>query len=405
MSHHADTWAKGDVLNLRASVPLTADDLPPKPAPTLEGHPVVWVELLSEGPLHYQGRKLDMDAAELERLEQAYQTMRGWGYLPPVLTEHDKDGERCGHVLAVQRWTHPDGRRLLIGALQLSTEGAADKLKNQQIYYFSPGLGPVEDPNTGTVLPRVVREVSRVSAPHRKTAAHVLGGEHDYGGDPTTKGGVMDTPEKETPEQTLGEKFEKMAEAMGTLTGKLEAMETTMGECMGRVEAMEGSIKTMMEGGPAKPEADDDKPEVEMGEQGNPEIVALREEVAQLRTERDTATMASFLSQRTGCVVDLSEDDARAWLEIKTKAPAAFEALTGRVRKAKQEAKPAAPTMPVNPFGSVALGESDVREPAPTTNHLTAKQVRAMAKDKGVNFLDLVAELREQGTTITREEV
>ena len=404
MSRHADAWAQdGEVLNLRASVPLTIGDLPPKPTPTLEGQPVVWVELLSEGPLHYQGRKLDMDAAELERLEQAYQTMRGWGYLPPVLTEHDTDGERCGHVLDVKRWTHPDGRRLLIGALQLSTEGAADKLKNQQIYYFSPGLGPVEDPNTGTVLPRVVREVSRVSAPHRKTAAHVLGAEHN-GGHPLTNGGVMDT-ENKAPEHDLGAQIEKMGEAIKAVTGKMEAMDGYMSECMARVEAMESSIKTMMEGAPAKEEGDDDNPEVEMGEQPSPELVELREQVARLQAERDTATMASFLSQRTGCVVDLSEDDAAAWLEIKTKAPSAFEALTGRVRKAKQEAKPAAPALPVNPFGSVALGESDVREPAPPTNHLTAKQVRAMAKDKGVNFLDLVAELREQGTTITREEV
>ncbi|MEO1272288.1 MAG: hypothetical protein AAFX99_29680 [Myxococcota bacterium] len=388
-----DVWGVGDTVELRASPFLSAEGLPTKPAPTLSGAPVVWVELLDEGKLFYKGREIDIDRSELERQVQVYHEMRSWGYLPPVLSEHQKDGERDGHLLDVRTWDHPDGRRVLIGAVQLNVPDAQSKLDNQQIYYFSPGLGPVEDPKTGKVYPLATREVSRVSAPHRKTKAHVLGAEQQSS---PTKGGDMDHAKEEgSPEQySMGEKIME----------KLAAMEA-------RMNAMESSVKSMMEGG-HKPhdgqEADMGEPapapeapaSVEASEGQSAVILELQEQLAQLKHERNVATMGVFLGKRQGYAIDLSEADAEAWTTIQAKAPEAFAALKDRARKLSTEPKAPAATGPVDPWGSLPLGESDTPAPEAAPEAYTREQVKAMAEKTGRNFFDLLAELRESGAEV-----
>lgn len=389
---------------------LDVTGLPPKPEPTIEGAPVRWVELLYDKPLSYKGKTIEIGSKHLDALVKAFREMTALGYRPPQLAEHVANGERLGHLLDMQVW--PDSRRggrpTLIGALQFNDEGAEDKIAREIIYAFSPRLGSVEHDGTGKVWPMAIKEVSRVSAPHRKTRTHILGAEHD-GGAMSTQ--LMDGAPPEQPEEGTGgeDRYAALDKRMGEMEGKLDTL-------MGEVSGLADSMKKMMEveiSDESEEEPDvtamcgpdgKRKPEMMAMEQ---EAIALREQVASLKQEVALSEVRAWQAENRGSSVCLSEVDPAALATLKTSAPDLWATLSGSAVKADPTTTPATsktppPTgAPKPPAGfDVVLGEGgDGVEPREEKT-ITASEIKREAEASGVDRFDVNLKYRRAGYTV-----
>lgn len=369
------------------------DGLPPHPAPTLEGAPVRWVELLDDGPLYYKGKPLPTDRDTLERVAANVRRLAREGYLAPQLAEHAPNGERLGHLLAVEVWRRPEtGRDTLIGALQFNDVGAEQKLAAQQIYYFSPALGAVEDGRTGDVVGPTITEVSRVSKPHRKTRSHVLGAE--------TTGAIMD------PMTGAGQAPEAKPEG-ADLPGRLDKLEAQMSEMGVKLGALSDSLAALMEG-MSKPEPEPE--DAEMGEV-KARLEAAEAKLAEAEAERARAQAQAWLAEHRDGVIRLSEASPDDVLALITADGDAFKRLCARAGDKTPPTPPPAPPVPkipgptANPFGTVALGEGGGEPPAVEGmgKTITRTQLRERAAAEKVRPPILLSQLKAEGYTLVED--
>lgn len=398
------TWIITQKATLSASRVLAEDlPLPSKPAPTIAGQTVIWVDLLDlEKPgFWYEGKFFAVTGADLDRLVRQHQEMTAEGYEVPHLVEHKRNGENRGTVRQLVKWSDPrrGGRPTLIAAVQLSDDDAPDKLRRGEIRYFSPGLGDVEDSRTKRVWRDVINEVSRVSAPHRKTGnTHVLGAENNTGdGTVDTNGTGQGTDNQPSTEDRIS----AMEQRMG-------AVETTMGEIKSLMEKQMAEAK--------KPEGD--KPEGEGAAPTTPalseaqrvmmaEVDALKKRAEKLEEERDKARFDAGFSALKGKTLTLSENTAPALYRLSKTDPEAFNQIVGAASEAKREGGGGAGqgadggngagdgNKPYDPWGNIAMGEGGGADE--TDVKLTPAQVVQQAKAAGIPVEDYHAQLVAQG--------
>ena len=262
---------------MRTGLVLTVPGLPPKPKDP-GGRLVRWVLLAQAPGFVYRGEEFKVDGEWLDERVGEYRQLLKGDYTAPLLREHDRDGERHGDILKLQRYSI-DGKDSLIAAVAFADPDAEDKIKQGRIKYLSPAFGPVED-DRGRRFAFALREASLVAAPHQKNMSpgdtHVLGGEHQ-------EGDMPDHYDDKSPEMMDDDKPEAR---LDILEAKVDKMATALAELAELKELMEKALAEMPE------EVADDAEEVaaEMGEvEEDAAIVAMREELNQLREQRDRA--------------------------------------------------------------------------------------------------------------------
>ena len=263
---------------MRTGLVLTVPGLPPKPKDP-GGRLVRWVLLAQAPGFVYRGEEFKVDGDWLDERVGEYRQLLKGDYTAPLLREHDRDGERHGDILKLQRHSI-DGKDSLIAAVAFADPDAEDKIKQGRIKYLSPAFGPVED-DRGRRFAFALREASLVAAPHQKNMSpgdtHVLGGELKEGDK------VPEHYDDKSPEMMDDDKPEAR---LDILEAKVDKMATALAELAELKELMEKALAEMPE------EVADDAEEVaaEMGEvEEDAAIVAMREELNQLREQRDRA--------------------------------------------------------------------------------------------------------------------
>ena len=263
---------------MRTGLVLTVPGLPPKPKDP-GGRLVRWVLLAQAPGFVYRGEEFKVDGEWLDDRVGEYRQLLKGDYTAPLLREHDRDGERHGDILKLQRHSI-DGKDSLIAAVAFADPDAEDKIKQGRIKYLSPAFGPVED-DRGRRFAFALREASLVAAPHQKNMSpgdtHVLGGELKEGDK------VPEHYDDKSPEMMDDDKPEAR---LDILEAKVDKMATALAELAELKELMEKALAEMPE------EVADDAEEVaaEMGEvEEDAAIVAMREELNQLREQRDRA--------------------------------------------------------------------------------------------------------------------
>ena len=241
-----------------------------------------WVLLAQSPGFVYKGSEYKVDGDWLDERVSEYRQLLKGDYTAPLLREHDRDGERHGDILRLQRHTI-DGKDSLIAAVAFADPDAEDKIRQGRIKYLSPAFGPVED-DRGRKFSFALREASLVAAPHQKNLSpgdsHVLGAEHK-------EGDMPDHYDDKSPEMMDGKDEGK--DRLDILEAKVEKMATALGELAELKELMEKALAEMPE------EADDDAADLkgdhaDMSEvQEDPAIVAMTEELEELRSQRDRA--------------------------------------------------------------------------------------------------------------------
>lgn len=264
---------------MRTGLVLTVPGLPPKPKDP-GGRLVRWVLLAQAPGFVYRGEEFKVDGDWLDERVGEYRQLLKGDYTAPLLREHDRDGERHGDILKLQRHSI-DGKDSLIAAVAFADPDAEDKIKQGRIKYLSPAFGPVED-DRGRRFAFALREASLVAAPHQKNMSpgdtHVLGGEQKEGDK------VPEHYDDKSPEMMDGD--DKPEARLDILEAKVDKMATALAELAELKELMEKALAEMPE------EVADDVEEVaaEMGEvEEDAAIVAMREELNQLREQRDRA--------------------------------------------------------------------------------------------------------------------
>jgi len=243
---------------------------------------VRWVLLAQSPGFVYKGSEYKVDGDWLDERVSEYRQLLKGDYTAPLLREHDRDGERHGDILRLQRHTI-DGKDSLIAAVAFADPDAEEKIRQGRIKYLSPAFGPVED-DRGRKFSFALREASLVAAPHQKNLSpgdsHVLGAEHK-------EGDMPDHYDDKSPEMMDGKDEGK--DRLDILEAKVEKMATALGELAELKELMEKALAEMPE------EAEDDAADLkgdhaDMSEvQDDPAIVAMTEELEELRSQRDRA--------------------------------------------------------------------------------------------------------------------
>lgn len=291
----------------------SSSSLPPKPVDE-QGRHVAWVLVTAEPGIWYGDRFISVDRDWIDRqvdLNEKLRTVapRG-GYRAPLLSEHQRTGERIGDVLELTRAT-VDGAEALVAAVAFSAPDAASKIDRQEIKYFSPGFGSVQDSGTGEEYTMILNEISQVSSPHQKGfgASHVLAKEID------TMGAQLKL------EEVIDEKIEekkdiKIKRDDDDIWGKLD-------ELTARLDALEAYNKRMVE---AEEAIVDEGETVEASEVG-----VLIAKVEGLELERDLAQYKGFVAGNP--TITLSEDVKAllfgAWRQDKIKVSEILKAQMG----------------------------------------------------------------------------
>ena len=291
----------------------SSSSLPPKPVDE-QGRHVAWVLVTAEPGIWYGDRFISVDRDWIDRQVELNEKLRTvaprGGYRAPLLSEHQRTGERIGDVLELARAT-VDGAEALVAAVAFSSPDAASKIERQEIKYFSPSFGSVQDSGTGEEYEMVLNEISQVSAPHQKGfgASHVLAKEID------TMGAQLKL-EEEIEEKIEEKKDIKIKREDQDLSSKLD-------EIIARLEALEAYNAKMIEAEEAISGAGES---VEASEVG-----VLRARVEGLELERDLAQYQGFVSGNPA--ITLSEDVKAllfgAWRQDKIKVSEILKSQMG----------------------------------------------------------------------------
>jgi len=307
-----------------AGLEMDMDGLPSKPKDPA-GRLVKWVLLCQEPGFIYGDHKIDIDRSFINRQLAEFERLTSSGYLPPVLREHTRNGERSGDVLELSS-VDIDGRAALIGALAFSDDEANDKIKRGELRYISPSFGSLRD-DKGQDFDFVLTEVSLVCAPHQKNlkpgSTHILGAEQleiNMSTEEAQAAVVVETGEEEEE----------------SLLKQLEAR-------MSRLEASLSEIRAALQ---------EDEEEEGAPEEGGEEA-ALRERIGALEMERDRAVWTSASPAALTFTADLSEVLFKVWRADKDRV---HMVLTEAIKAAPAPAVEGPRAIAVNPF-AVQLSE------------------------------------------------
>jgi hypothetical protein len=367
---------------MRTGLVLTVPGLPPKPKDP-GGRLVRWVLLAQAPGFVYRGEEFKVDGDWLDERVGEYRQLLKGDYTAPLLREHDRDGERHGDILKLQRHSI-DGKDSLIAAVAFADPDAEDKIKQGRIKYLSPAFGPVED-DRGRRFAFALREASLVAAPHQKNMSpgdtHVLGGEHQEGDK------VPEHYDDKSPEMMDDDKPEAR---LDILEAKVDKMATALAELAELKELMEKALAEMPE------EVADDAEEVaaEMGEvEEDAAIVAMREELAQLREQRDRAVFEQVQPASLTWTPGLAALIFNVWRDDKDRVGAVLaDATPAEAAPVVKMSEPA----PSNPW-AVRLSEDvapvEAEAVALTDNDIEAKAIE-MAEGDQIKAYEIYKQLK-----------
>jgi hypothetical protein len=188
------------------------------------GRHLSWIFCIGAPGLFYHGDWIDVDDAWIaERLDH-FQLLTAGGYEPPVIREHEPNGERAGSIVALCRYMAPEGPSIA-AAVRWSLPDAREKIERGEIRYFSPGIMALEHSDSGEVL-YTIRELSMTSCPHQKGATtHILAKEAKT----DLKENTMD-PEQIAKIEALLAGIEQQNAAINSMRDAMEMATKTMKE-------------------------------------------------------------------------------------------------------------------------------------------------------------------------------
>ena len=368
---------------MRSGLVLTLPGLPPKPKDP-GGRLVRWVLLAQAPGFVYGGKEFEVDGDWLDERVSEYRQLLKGDYTAPLLREHDRDGERHGDILKLQRHTI-DGKESLIAAVAFADPEAEDKIKQGRIKYLSPAFGPIED-DRGRKFSFALREASLVAAPHQKNLSpgdsHVLGAE-------TKEGDMPEHYDKaEMPEHVA----EEPKDRLDVLEAKVEKLAMALGELAELKELMEKALAEIPEEDADEPEMMGDHDEAKMAEE-DPAVVAMREELEELRSQRDKAVFEQVQPSSLTWTPGLAALIFNVWREDKDRVGAILaDATPAEVAPVVKASEPA----PSNPW-AVRLGEVaapvEAEAVAMTDDEIEAKAIE-MAEGDQIKAYDIYKQLK-----------
>lgn len=370
---------------MRSGLVLTLPGLPPKPKDP-GGRLVRWVLLAQAPGFVYKGSEFKVDGDWLDERVSEYRQLLKGDYTAPLLREHDRDGERHGDILKLQRHTI-DGKDSLIAAVAFADPEAEAKIKQGRIKYLSPAFGPVED-DRGRKFKFALREASLVAAPHQKNLtpgdSHVLGAE-------AQEGDMPEHYEDKSPEIEVDVK-EEAPSRLDILESKVDKMAMALAELAELKELMEKALAEIPEEDAAEPEMMGDHDEAKMAEE-DAAVVAMREELEELRSQRDKAIFEQVQPSALTWTPGLAALIFDVWRKDQERVGAILaEATPAEVAPVVKASEPA----PSNPW-AVRLAEVaapvEAEAAALTDDEIEAKAIE-MAEGDQIKAYDIYKQLK-----------
>ena len=324
--------------------------LPPL-SPIDDGRHRSWVIAAAEPGFDYQGTFHKVDAAWIDQQVSEFHRLTDKGYLPPVLSEHKRDGTRLGDVENLTSWADTSGKIHLLAQVAWAISNAEELIESQRLKYTSPSFAVLtDDRGRRFESPYVLTELSIVSAPHQKGIGdvHILNQEQTTMSDTKEAPAVEETPAPVLEEENTQASLSALAEQIQSLTERVAALE---------------------ESTPEDEEEEEDGAEMD-------EVAALREQVQQLQVERERD---AFAYGQKELLIGLSEDDREALFQAYKASPQAFQLLTQRLKS--DDAPKVQSQIQTTPW-SVRMGESqDLDTSQPTKADLYAQALAEAGSD------------------------
>ena len=359
----------------RAVVMTGLEGLPPKPADETGRH-VAWLWVTGEPGFHARDAKTGepivqaVDDDFIQRQIDAFGVLTDRGYSPPLAAMHPDsirdasglselvevaEGERGGDILELTSWRDEAGKNNLVAAVAFNDTEAEAKL-GREIKFFSPAFGSILM-DTGEELQFVLKELSKVSAPHQKgRSTHVLASEHPVEGRMSTEESAV----------TLDERVGALEQGLVTLKEGQVGTQTALTEISAKLATLADNYPTDEE----KPEEEEEE-EVEMKETPvAPETSAqmgelqaqLSEQKATIGALTDALSRQAFMSSfPSGGTVELTEQNAEVFYQLSRRDPEGFKKLKATTKKPSQ---PSAPVIPLfGHDGGVTAFEVELGQP------------------------------------------
>lgn len=237
------------------------------------GRHLSWIFCIGAPGLFYHGEWIDVDDAWIAERLAHWALLTAGGYEPPVIREHEPNGERAGSIVALCRYMAPEGPSIA-AAVRWSLPDAREKIERGEIRYFSPGIMALEHSDSGEML-YTIRELSMTSCPHQKGAkTHILAKEAKT----DLKENVMD-PEQIAKIEALLAGIEQQNAAINSMRDAMEMATKTMKELAESMAPKAEEPKA--EPAPAAPAAGAMEPEtLEAYLEANPQVASLGEVAA-----------------------------------------------------------------------------------------------------------------------------
>lgn len=280
------------------------------------GRHLSWVFCIGAPGLHYHGEWIDVDDAWIDERLAHWALLTAGGYEPPVIREHEPNGERAGSLVALRRYMAPEGPSIA-AAVRWAIPDAREKIERGEIRYFSPGIMALEHSDTGQIL-YTIRELSMTSCPHQKGAkTHILAKE-------ATQETDMD-PEQIAKIEALLAGIEQQNAAINSMRDAMEMATKTMKELAESMAPKAEEPKA--EPAPAAPAMEPETLEAYM--EANPQVASLGEVAAKAafglgkegRKEFARKLAASEVPKATGNAPASppSKSNVLSWADIKAK--------------------------------------------------------------------------------------
>ena len=303
--------------------------LPDIPSDGSERH-TSWLFVTGEPGFKYEGEWVAVDEDWIDFQLSEFARLTASGYEPPMLLGHlaaNTEERRQGDVVILAKRKGPQGYELAAG-VRWAIEDAAKLIEMGQIRYFSPGIGPIENPMGGEDFPFVLRELSQVASPHQKgQTTHIIAQEATM--DPET---TTESPAEVMSPEDMTRAILEMRDMIAGIIAKEQAQEAQ-------------EVETSEEPAPATEPVEAS------------ELATIRVELAEMRRERDEA---NFLRDfPLGGTLTLTEAVSGLLFEAFAKDPEGFaKIVAGQFKALELAQKPATKRITLNPWASVALGES-----------------------------------------------
>lgn len=382
----------------RAVVMSGLDGLPPKPADT-DGRHVAWLWVTGEPGFFALDCRTEEEIVQvvddefIQRQIEAFTVLTERGYSPPLAVMHPDsiadtyelrelveaaEGERGGDILELTSWLDEEGKNNLIAAVAFNDREAEAKL-GREIKFFSPAFGSILM-DTGEELQFVLKELSKVVAPHQKgRSTHVLASEHPVEGH-------MSAEESSV---TLDERVGALEQGLVTLNEGQVSTQTALADISAKIAQLAY---------PPVSKEEEEEEEVEMSEKPAPAVAEpvdpavaqmgelqaqLSEQKATISSLTDALTRQAFMgSFPKGATIELTEKNAEVFYQLSRRDPEGFKTLKATTKK------PAQPSTPVIPLfghdGGVTAFEVELGQPGeePEVADTDASSVYASALEE-----------------------